>query len=554
MALSRVTREAMGAQILDFLAANPLVLLFLVAAIGYPIGQLRVRGSSLGVAAVLFVGLGAGALDGRLVLPEIVYMLGLAIFVYTVGLSNGRAFLATLRRDGVRQGAAAIGVLLLAVLLTVLLAKALGLDAAVASGLFAGALTNTPALAAAIETLKQMGLGDALASPVVAYSIAYPMGVVGVILAILLGLRLFRADLAGEAARLAELGASNEPLANTTIKVTQELGALTVEELVRGLRWRVIFGRRVRGDEMALVTHDARLRPGDLVTVVGTASELARVIARLGEAAAEQIDLDRSEFDLRRVFVSNVDVAGRPLRELDLERRFDAVVTRVRRGDVELLPSDDMRLEMGDRVRILAPARRLAEVAHFFGDSYRAASEVDVLTFGLGLALGLLLGALPLPLPGGARVSLGFAGGPLLVALVLGTVERTGPLLWNLPWGANTTLRQIGLVLFLAGIGTRAGPGFLQTFAGGQGLVLFAAGAAITFATAFGALWAAHRLLGIPLSLAIGMVAGIHTQPAVLGFAVEQTGNEIPHLGYAAVYPVATIGKILLIQLLLALA
>ena len=143
MAMARVTRDAMGAQILDFLAANPLVLLFLVAAFGYPIGQLRVRGSSLGVAAVLFVGLAAGALDGRLVLPEIVYMLGLAIFVYTVGLSNGRAFLATLRRDGLRQGAAAVGVLLLAVLLTVLLAKALGLDAAVASGLFAGALTNT---------------------------------------------------------------------------------------------------------------------------------------------------------------------------------------------------------------------------------------------------------------------------------------------------------------------------------------------------------------------------------------------------------------------------
>lgn len=543
----------MGATPLDFLAANPLVLLFLVAAIGYPIGQLRVRGSSLGVAAVLFVGLGAGALDDRLLLPEIVYMLGLAIFVYTVGLANGRAFVQTLRRDGLRQAAMTVGVLGFATALTLLLARLLHLDAGVASGLFAGSLTNTPALAAAIETLKQMGLGAALSSPVVAYSIAYPMGVVGVILAVLLGLRVFRADLAGEGARLAELGAANEPLANTTIHVTQEVGALTVEELVRGLRWRVIFGRLLRGGTTALVTHGTRLRPGDLITVVGTASELAKVAARLGEEAAEGIDLDRSEFDLRRVFVSNAEVAARPLRALDLEHRFDAVVTRVRRGDVELLPSDDMKLEMGDRVRILAPTRRLAEVAAFFGDSYRAASEVDVLTFGLGLALGLLLGALPLPLPGGARVSLGFAGGPLLVALVLGTIERTGRLVWNLPWGANTTLRQIGLVLFLAGIGTRAGPGFLQTFASGSGALLFAAGAAVTFATAFAALWAAHRVLGIPLSLAIGMVAGIHTQPAVLGFAVQQTGNEIPHLGYAAVYPIATIAKILLVQLLLAM-
>jgi putative transport protein len=547
------TRAVMGATILGFLAANPLVLLFLVAAIGYPLGQLRVRGSSLGVAAVLFVGLAAGAIDPRLALPEIVYMLGLAIFVYTVGLANGRAFVATLRRDGVRQGAMALGVLLLATVLALALAKLLRLSPAAAAGLFAGSLTNTPALAAAIETLKQMGSEGALSLPVAAYSIAYPMGVVGVILAILVGLRVFRADLAGEGARLAEVGAANEPLANITVHVTQDVGALTVEELVRGLGWRVIFGRVQRDGATALVAHDSRLRPGDLVTVVGTAGELKRVAARLGEPAAEQIDLDRSEFDLRRVFVSNPEVAARPLRELDLERRFGAVLTRVRRGDDELIPSDGLTLELGDRVRVLAPVRRLAEVAAFFGDSYRGASEVDVLTFGLGLALGLLLGALPLPLPGGARASLGFAGGPLLVALVLGTVERTGPLLWNLPWGANTTLRQVGLVLFLAGIGTRAGPGFLQVFASREGALLFAAGAAITFVTAFAALWAAHRWLRIPLSLAIGMVAGIQTQPAVLGFAVQQTRNEIPHLGYAAVYPVATIGKILLVQLLLAL-
>jgi putative transport protein len=374
-----------------------------------------------------------------------------------------------------------------------------------------------------------------------------------VILAILLGLRVFRADLAGESKRLAELGAANEPLANTTVRVTQDVGALTVEELKRGLDWRVIFGRIRRDGHLTLATHDARLRSGDLVTVVGTAAELARVTERLGVEAEEEIDLDRSEFDLRRVFVSNPAMAGRPLVSLDLEQKFDCVATRVRRGDVDLLPSDEMRLEVGDRVRILGPARRLPEVAAFFGDSYRGASEVDVMTFGLGLALGLLLGALPLPLPGGARVTLGFAGGPLLVALVLGTVERTGPLLWSLPWGANTTLRQIGLVLFLAGIGTRAGPGFLQTFAGGGGAVLFAAGAGITFTTAFVALWAAHKLLKIPLSLAIGMVAGIHTQPAVLGFAEQQTKNEIPHLGYAAVYPVATIAKILLVQVLIAL-
>jgi len=534
------------------LSQNPLLLLFLVAALGYPLGRLRLRGGQLGVAAVLFVGLGAGALSPRLALPEIVYQLGLAVFVYTVGLSSGPAFVASLRRDGLRHSALALGVLAGAAGLAIAASRLLGLGPALGAGLFAGALTNTPALAGALESLK---LGDPARAvePVVAYSIAYPMGVIGVVLAIRLGLRLWKPDLQAEAQRLAELGAGNEPLEKATIAVLHDLGPITAEELLRGMRLRVIFGRLRRAGKLALCTADTRFGPGDLVVAVGTAPELARAAQRLGEPSAEAIDQDRSEFDFRRIFVSNAEVAGRPLRELSIGGRFGAVVTRVKRGDVDLLPHDEMRLELGDRVRVLAPLKALPAVTTFFGDSYRAVSEVDVLTFGLGLALGLLLGILPIPLPGGHWASLGFAGGPLVVALVLGTVERTGPMVWSLPYSANLTLRQIGLVLFLVGIGTRAGNGFLATFASSSGLVLFAAGAAITFAVALATLWLGHRVLGVPMRLMLGMVAGVHTQPAVLGWALEQTGDEIPNLGYASVYPAATIAKILLVHAVLAL-
>ena len=535
------------------LAQNPLLLLFLVAAIGYPIGRIRVRGSELGVAAVLFVGLGAGALDPSLALPEIVYMLGLAIFVYTVGLSSGRAFLSSLRREGLRHSALAVGAVAFAVGLAAAAQRLLGVGPATGAGMFAGALTNTPALAAAIETLKQTTPGGSLSEPVVAYSICYPMGVVGVVLAIRAAGRLWRPDLAAEAKRLAELGASNEPLSAATVQVAQDMGGLTLAELVRGLRWRVIFGRIRREGALRLAAPQERLLPGDLVTVVGTEAEIGRVAARVGAISEERIDQDRSEFDLRRMFVSNPEVAGRPLSELDLPGRLGAVVTRIRRGDVDLLPGEEMRLEIGDRVRVLAPVRQLPAVAAFFGDSYRAASEIDILTFALGLALGLLLGIVPIPLPGGVRVSLGFAGGPLVVALVLGTVERTGGMIWALPFSANVALRQIGLILFLAGIGTRAGQGFLATFSGGGGLALFGAGAVITFSTALVTLGVAHRLMRVPMSLAMGMVAGVHTQPAVLGYALEQARNEIPSLGYASVYPAATLAKLVLVQLLVAL-
>lgn len=536
--------------VIRLLAQNPLLLLFLVAAVGYPLGRIRIRGSEVGVSALLFVGLGAGALDPSLALPEIVYMLGLAIFVYTVGLSSGRAFLASLRREGLRHSALAVGVVALATGLTAAAQRLLGFSSATGAGLFAGALTNTPALAAAIETLKQTATpAQALAEPVVAYSICYPMGVVGIVLAIRAAWRLFQPDLAAEARRLAELGASNEPLESGTVRVLQDLGGLTLAELARGLRWRVIFGRIRREGTLRLAAPEERLLPGDLVTVVGTRGEVERVAARVGAMAEERIDLDRTEFDLRRMFVSNPDVAGRPLSELDLARRLGAVVTRVRRGDVDLLATEETRLEIGDRVRVLAPVRRLAEVTAFFGDSYRAASEIDILTFALGLALGLLLGIVPIPLPGGVEVSLGFAGGPLVVALVLGTLDRTGGMIWALPFSAGVALRQLGLILFLAGIGTRAGQGFLAAFSG-RGLALFAAGAVITFATALATLFVAHRLMRIPMSLAMGMVAGVHTQPAALGYALDQTRNEIPSLGYASVYPAATLAKLVLVQLL----
>jgi putative transport protein len=540
-------REAL----VQLLSKNPLLLLFLVVAIGYPLGRVQVRGSRLGVAAILFVGLAAGAIDARLAMPEIVYMLGLALFVYALGLTSGRALVASLRREGPKGVLLAIAGTVGGAVLTLAIARALHLDRALAAGLFTGAMTSTPALAAAIETLKQVDPA-AVSLPVVAYSIAYPFGVLGVVLAVRAVERVRRVDPAAEMRRVEEGGGSNEPLESATLRVTRDTGPFTLDELVRGLRFRVIFGRIRRDGQLRLATPTEHLLPGDLVTAVGTASELARVTERLGDRCDERIDLDRSEFDLRRIFVSNAEVAGRPLQDLDLPHRLGAVVTRVRRGDVDLLPHGRMRLEVGDRVRVLAPVRQLPLVAAFFGDSYRAASEVDILTFGLGLALGLLAGIVPIPLPGGSTFTLGFAGGPFLVAIVLGIVERTGPMVWTLPFSAGVALRQVGLILFLAGIGTRAGSGFGATIASGSGATLLLAGAAITFLTSAVVTFAGHGWLGIPMPLLVGLVGGMQTQTALLGWANERTGSEAPGVGFAAVYPIATVAKILLVHLLLA--
>jgi putative transport protein len=317
--------------------------------------------------------------------------------------------------------------------------------------------------------------------------------------------------------------------------------------------WDVVFGRvrHAGDDEQILAEAETPIRIGDVVSVVGEAENVRPVLHTLGELAAEQLEASRKTYDFRRIFVSNPDATGRPIRDLRFLQQIGAIVTRVRRGDVEWLVDADTVLELGDRVRVVARPEDMPLVNERFGDSYKALSEVNLLTLNLGLMAGLLIGLIPIPVPGGLTFTLGLAGGPLIVGLVLGKLGRTGPLVWYLPYNANLLLRQLGLVLFFAGVGTRAGYAFFTTLLGGEGLLIFAAGAVLTCTTALSTLWIGYKALGIPMPLLMGMLAGLHTQPAVLSYALEQTDSDVPNLGYATVFPMATIAKIILAQLLL---
>jgi len=543
--------------LIQLLIENPLLLLFLVAAVGYLLGRINLGGLRLGIAAVLFVGIAVGGLHPNLKLPEIVANLGLVLFVYTVGLSNGPVFFASFRGSGLRDNLIVIAILLFAAGLSVLAYNLLQISATQSAGLFVGSLNNTAALAAILEFIKSYtplaGQDTLLNETIIGFSITYPMGVVGTILAINLMRRILKIDYAQEAKKLRKSGAS-ATVSNRTIRITRPAAVQeTVHQLIHNHSWDIIIGRVKRNTSMFIVSGSDLLMVGDLVSVVGRAEDLDAVSAHLGEVAEERLDLDRSEFDFRRIFVSSSKVAGRRLKELNLPQQRGAVVTRIRRGDVEIVPHGDTVLELGDRVRVVTRRDNMTALSSFFGDSYRAISEIDILTFSLGVAMGLLIGIIPFPLPGGITLRLGFAGGPLILALFLGTKGRTGPIIWNLPYSVNLVLRQFGLILFLAGVGTRAGFAFFNTVNQSSTLPLFLAGAFITLSVSLISLWIGYRVLKIPMSILIGMVAGIQTQPAVLSYALEQTGNDLPNVGYANVYPTALIGKILIAQILLTL-
>lgn len=548
---------------INLLVENPLLLLFVVAAVGYPLGRITIRGMSLGVAAVLFAGLAVGSLHPDLKLPEIVYLLGQSLFIYTIGLSSGAAFFSSLRRKGWRDNLFVLVILSIDAALIVAAQQIFAFRPALAAGMFAGSVTNSSALAAVLEFVRNHfalghisdnALAGLLADPVVGYSLTYPGGILGLIFAIVVLQKLWRIDYAAEARSLLDIPTATPDLHCQTILVTKpDPDGKSLGEVAAGNSFQVFFGRLSRNHIQSIADDQTHLQKGDLITICGTRDEIRRVVDAFGEAAAVETEPENSLRDYYRVFVSNRAVVGHKISDLNLPHLFGATLTRVRRGDVEFLPQPSTVLEYGDRVRVLAGRDRIATVKKFFGDSYRALSEIDILTFAVGITAGLLLGIVPIPLPGGLVFKLGAAGGPLIVALVLGRLERTGPLVWNIPYGANLTLRQVGLVLFLAGIGTRSGYTLFQGLGQNEVWPILLVGALITSVSAFAIMVVGYKLLRIPMSLLIGVLAGAHTQPAILGFAQEQAKSELPNIGYASVLPTALIAKVIFVQLLLAI-
>jgi putative transport protein len=377
------------------------------------------------------------------------------------------------------------------------------------------------------------------------------MGVIGVMIAINVMHRLLKIDYLAEERELKQEYPVRQTVTSKTVEITQpDVTSIPLRDLKRKLSANVVFGRLVRGDETLLTNYDTTLQIGDQVALVADEEEIERVTLLIGKNVPFRLSSDRSEYDTRRIFVSNPDIAGERLSTLNLNERFAAIITRVRRGDIDLLANSRLVLELGDRVRFVARRQDIPKISKLFGDSYDALSRINLLSFGLGMALGLLLGMITFQLPGNASFKLGFAGGPIIVALILGALRRTGPIVWTLPYSANLTLRQIGLILLLAGVGVNSGHTFVDTVAQGGGGIIFLAGTIISFITAIATLFIGYKLLKIPFSFLTGMVA---SQPAVLDFALEKAGNKLPNIGFTLMLPVSLITKIVYVQFLFAL-
>jgi putative transport protein len=517
----------------QLLEQSPLLAVFAAIGLGYALGRISIGGFSLDIGAVLFAGLALGAMAPKSAPPGLVSSIGLVMFLYGIGIQYGRQFFAGLRGSGLKWNLlAGVGVLG-ALVATLGLGAALGISPAHAMGLFAGSLTSTPTLQAAIDAAGNR-------DPAIGYSVAYPFGVVGPILCLFVLSRVL-------ALRLAPAPA---PLETLEIILGADRQGLRVSDLIAQLPAGAQLVAIRQGQTNKLPAPELRLNAGDVILLYGQPALLELARQQLGRAERGRVTADRGALDIARFFVSRAALTGVPLGQLPWPAGVEARIVEVRRGDAVLLPYASLVLESGDRVAVIASRDALRDLRRHFGDSIKSTTEFSYISVGLGMSLGVLLGLVPFPIPGIGMFSLGLAGGPLIAALVLGRFGRTGPLSWHMPLPANLTLRTFGLTLFLAAVGLSSGGPFVETVAS-AGLPFLATGAAIVLTAVLVAALAGQYLMKMATDDLFGVVSGLTGNPAILVYANRVVTSERIDAAFAIIFPSMTILKILCAQVAL---
>jgi putative transport protein len=537
--------------------AHAIGALAFVCVFGMALGSLKFRGVGLGTAGVLF----AGIIVGHFGQPvdhhtlDFVKELGLILFVFTIGLQLGPGFFAALRHQGVKLNILATIIVISGAASAPLIGWLAGFDCAAVLGIFSGASTNTPSLGAAAQTLSTMPdvTPDRLALPALAYAVTYPTAIVGIIGTLLLLKQVFRVDPVREAANFAAKNRrTSESLERRTLVVTNpNLDGIRVDAIPGRIESGVTISRVRNGAETVAATDATVIHRDDRLAVVGTPAGLEKFERVVGRRSDEDLVLTESNITFRRVIVTDPKVLGKTVGELDLDDRFGVAVTRVSRADIEMSAVPGLRLQFGDTINIVGRDEDLDRAAVALGNSVKELNETHFIPFFIGIVLGIALGTMPIAVPGLPQpVRLGLAGGPLIVALILGRVRNIRRQIWHMPANTNLAFREFGIALFFAAVGLGAGAKFFATVFSATGLQWLLAGACVTMLPIITVGLVARAFLKLNFMDLSGLIAGSMTDPPALAFASNIAGSDAPNLAYATVYPLTTLLRILSAQVL----
>ncbi|HDH0321642.1 putative transporter [Klebsiella pneumoniae] len=535
--------------------------LALVAVVGLWIGNVKIRGVGFGIGGVLFGGIIVGHFVDQagvtLSSPMLHFIqeFGLILFVYTIGIQVGPGFFASLRVSGLRLNLFAILIVILGGLVIAVLHKLFNIPLPVVLGIFSGAVTNTPALGAGQQILRDLGVPFEVVDQMgMSYAMAYPFGICGILLTMWLVRLFFRINVEKEAQRFEESsGNGHAHLHTINVRVENpNLNQMAIQDVPMLNSDNIVCSRLKRGELLMVPAPGTLIQAGDLLHLVGRPEDLHNAQLVIGQEVATSLSTRGTDLKVERVVVTNEKVLGKKIRDLHVKQRYDVVISRLNRAGVELVASSSASLQFGDILNLVGRPEAIDAVAAELGNAQQKLQQVQMLPVFIGIGLGVLLGSIPLFIPGfPAALKLGLAGGPLIMALILGRIGSIGKLYWFMPPSANLALRELGIVLFLAVVGLKSGGDFVATLTQGDGLSWIAYGIFITAIPLLTVGILARMLAKMNYLTLCGMLAGSMTDPPALAFANNlHATSGAAALSYATVYPLVMFLRIITPQLL----
>ncbi|EAA1151860.1 putative transporter [Shigella boydii] len=536
-------------------------ILALVAVVGLFIGNVKFRGIGLGIGGVLFGGIIVGhfvSQAGMTLSSDMLHVIqefGLILFVYTIGIQVGPGFFASLRVSGLRLNLFAVLIVIIGGLVTAILHKLFDIPLPVVLGIFSGAVTNTPALGAGQQILRDLGTTMEMVDQMgMSYAMAYPFGICGILFTMWMLRVIFRVNVETEAQQH-ESSRTNGGALIKTINIRVEnpnLHDLAIKDVPILNGDKIICSRLKREETLKVPSPDTIIQLGDLLHLVGQPADLHNAQLVIGQEVDTSLSTKGTDLRVERVVVTNENVLGKRIRDLHFKERYDVVISRLNRAGVELVASGDISLQFGDILNLVGRPSAIDAVANVLGNAQQKLQQVQMLPVFIGIGLGVLLGSIPVFVPGfPAALKLGLAGGPLIMALILGRIGSIGKLYWFMPPSANLALRELGIVLFLSVVGLKSGGDFVNTLVNGEGLSWIGYGALITAVPLITVGILARMLAKMNYLTMCGMLAGSMTDPPALAFANNlHPTSGAPALSYATVYPLVMFLRIITPQLL----